>query len=201
MKFFSKIWWVLILLFCIGILSLSLRGQTGNPNSKDLLTSNWQGEGPFELSPERGRFALVYSLVEEGSVKFSQETGKFASPDVAIIENKYVSLFAPLLSFAAVPGYLAGKYLGSSQVGAFAVVSLFALFNVIIIRSIAIRLGAHPIAATIGSLIFIFATPGFSYAVNLYQHHLSTFLVLFSIYLLIRFDNFWSLLGVFSYQL
>lgn len=186
-----------LILFTVLILGLSLRGVMGNPSSQQLNSSKWKEKGPFELSPERGRFALLYSVVEDHSFQFSENIGKFATPDVAVSHGKYVSLFAPLLSFIAIPGYIIGKYFGASQVGAFAMVSIFALLNMMLLRLIAIRLGANSISATIGALIFLFGTPAFSYAVNLYQHHISTFLLLLSVYTLLRTQKFWSILIVF----
>src|SRR5690606_17399700 len=125
-----------------------------------------------------GRFALAYSLIENNSFYFTEEIARFASPDVGFHKGNYVSLFAPLLSFLATPGYLLGKYLGASQVGAFATISVFAILNLLLIRSVATKLGANSIAATIGAISFVFASPAFAYAVNLYQHHVSTFLIL-----------------------
>ena len=95
------------------------------------------------------------------------------------------------------PGYLIGKSLGASQVGAFSIISLFAILNVILLRAIAIKLGANQIASTIASLLFLFGTPAFAYGVNLYQHHVSTFLMLISLYALLRFKNIIALLIVF----
>ncbi len=184
---------ILFFLFCALILLLSLRGLSGNPNITALRTEVWRDNGPFELSPERGRFALLYAIIENKTFSFSRELAFFTAPDVAYMDGRYVSLFAPGLSFIVMPGYLIGKYFGISQVGTFAVVSLFALSNVLLIRSIAIRLGAHTIAATIAAFGFIFATPAYAYAVNLYQHHISTFLILVCFYLLIRFNTAWSL--------
>ncbi len=183
--------------FCGLILALSLRGLGGNPGPKELNSTIWREDGPFELSPERGRFALLYSIAENHSFQFSNDIGKFAIPDVAISKNKYVSLFAPFLSFITTPGYIIGKIFGVSQVGTFAVISIFAIINLILIRSIAIRLGANPIPSIIGGLVFLFATPAFSYAVNLYQHHVSLFLLLLSIYLLLKSNKIWSQLLVF----
>lgn len=176
---------------------LALRGLSGNPTAEVLNTKYWEDNGPFELSPERGRFALLYSIVEDKSFYFSKSIAMFATPDVGIHNGHYVSLFAPLLSFLSIPGFIMGKYLGASQVGAFAIVSIFALLNFILLRLIAIRLGANSAAATISSLVFLFATPAFAYAVNLYQHHISTFLVLLSIYVLLKSKRIWSLLIVF----
>ena len=178
-------------LFCLAILTLSLRGNKGNPTIDELNQNYWKDEGPFELSPDRGRFALMYSLVENKSFQFSLPIARFAAPDVAYANSQYVSLFAPALSFLIAPGYLIGKYFGIGQVGSFAVISLFSIINLVLIRAIAIRLGASAIAATIAGFVFLFATPAFSYAVSLYQHHVSTFLILFSIYSLMKWKGLW----------
>ena len=104
--------------------------------------------------------------------------------------------FSRRLFFYRNTGYIIGKFFGASQVGTFAMIALFAVFNALLIRAIAIRLGADKIAAAIGALIFLFATPAFTYAVTLYQHHISVFIILLSIYLLIRWNNFWSLSAI-----
>ncbi len=183
-------------IFCVLVLALSVRGIAGNPTAPELNRLIWKDNGPLELSPERGRFALMYAIAEEKSFSFSPDLARFAAPDVAYTAGKYVSLFAPAVSYIAVPGYLLGKMFGLAQVGAFAIIALFALINMYLIRAIAIKVGAHPVAATLGGLTFLFATPGFAYAVTLYQHHISTFLILMSIYLLIRYNTIWSLMGI-----
>lgn len=184
---------IFLFLFCAAILVLSLRGIYGNPTEKELNHNFWKENGPLELSPERGRYTLLYSLAENHTFAFSPELAKFASPDVGYIQNHYASLFAPAVSFLALPGFLIGKQFGLEQVGSFATIALFALMNVFLLRSIAIRLGAHSLAATISSIAFLFGSPAFTYATTLYQHHISTFLILASIFLLIRFNSFLSL--------
>lgn len=181
------------LIFCAAFLTLGIRGIEGNPVSTRINDATWKDEGPFELSPERGRFALTYSIIEDNSLFFSLHIARFATPDLGYIDGKYVSLFAPGISYVVIPGYIIGKSFGVAQVGTFAVISLFALLNAFLIRSIAIRFGAHPIAGKIAALTFLFATPAFAYGVSLFQHHISTFLILFSIYILVRFNNIWSL--------
>ncbi|MFH1602242.1 MAG: hypothetical protein ABIB61_04790 [Candidatus Shapirobacteria bacterium] len=176
------------------ILALSIRGIGGNPTDETLNSPEFKKNGPMELSPERGRFALIYSLIEHKSFQFELPIAQFATPDLGYKDGKYVSLFLPGVSILSIPGYLLGKIFGLAQVGTFATISLFAFFNFLLIRSIAIRLGANRMAATIGSLIFLFATPAFTYAVTLYQHHVSVFLILASLYALIRWENSWSLL-------
>jgi hypothetical protein len=185
-----------LIVFSTLVLTLSLRGLAGNPTVAQLNTPVWKEKGPLELSPDRGRYTLLLAMAEDHSFSFTPALAAFAAPDVAYTSGRYVSLFAPGVSAIILPGYLLGKNYGLSQVGSFAVISIFAIFNILLIRSIAIRLGANPTAASLGGLAFLFGTPAFAYAVSLYQHHISTFLILLSIYLLIRFKNFWSLAAI-----
>ena len=204
----------LLFLFLAVVMAFSVRGLPGNPSAAELNADKWKDNGPMELSPERGRYALLYSLAENQSFSFSLDLAKFSTPDLAYQNGKYVSLFAPGVSFFAVPGYLLGKMAGFAQVGAFSAIAFFAIINAFLIRAIAIRMGAHPLAGTIGGVGFLFASPAFAYAVSLYQHHVSTFLILAAVYLLIgkrkqeypmenekwKMENthvgFWSLVGV-----
>lgn len=185
---------VLVTLLVSLVLALSVRGLSGTPDAITLGQPAWTKSGPLELSPERGRFALLYSIVEDHSLKFSLPVARLAVPDLAINgSGEYVSLFAPAVSFIAVPGYIIGKMLGASQVGAYAVVAIFALLNFFLIRSIAIRFGAESWAALVGALSFVLATPALPYAGTLYQHHVTVFLLLLSVWALVRFQSAWSL--------
>lgn len=182
------------ILFCAVILALTLRGLSGNPILENLASPFWEKSGPFESSGERARFALMYSFIENKSLQLSIPLARFSTPDLAINkDNQYVSLFAPGVSFLIIPGYIFGKYFGVSQLGAYAVVAVFAFLNILLVRKIAVKLGANPLAANFGAFIFAFATPAFSYAVTLSQHHISTFLILFGIYLLIGKKKWFSL--------
>lgn len=172
-------------------LALSVHGLPGNISESDMNGPGWIG-GPFELSVERGRFALTYSLAENRSVHFSVALARFALPDLGFADGHYVSLFAPGVSILALPGYYLGKFFGASQVGAFMTSAVFAALNFFLIRAIAVRLGASPSAALLGSIAFLFATPAFAYATTLYQHHISTFLILSSLYLSLVSRSWWS---------
>lgn len=177
---------LLFIFFCAVVLTMALRGMAGNPVISDSYSPFYEKAGPFESSGERARFALTYSFLEEGSLHLSLPLAKFSTPDLAVDNGgRYVSLFAPGVSFLIIPGYVIGKYYGFSQLGAYAMISLFALLNIVMLRAIAIRLGVRPFAANFGAMAFAFATPAFSYAVTLSQHHISTFLILTGIYLLI----------------
>lgn len=171
------------------LLLLTVRGIAGTPTATDLLSDYWKQNGPFDLSPERGRYALMYSLAEDRSFSFSLPIARFTTPDLGYINGKYVSLFAPGVSFLVLPGYLVGKTIGIGQVGAFLAVSAFALANAALVWMLARHLGAHPAAATLGALSFLFGTPAFTYATTLYQHHISTFLLLLSIWSLVKWKD------------
>lgn len=186
-----------LILFCSAVLIFSLRGIYGTPNSHELNTLTWKDNGPLELSPERGRYALLYSVIEDKSFQFSESIGHFARPDVAMTNGRYVSLFAPGVSYVIIPGYILGKIINLGQVGSFAVIALFGLINMFLIRAITIKLGANSWAASLAGLTYLFATPAYSYAVNLYQHQLSTFLILISIFSLLYMKPFWALIIVF----
>jgi len=183
----------LFVLFVSLMLMFGLRGLPGNPSSTEINEKVWKDAGPLELSPERGRYALMLSLVEDRSFHFSLPIARFATPDLGYKNGNYVSLFAPAVSFIVAPGYILGKYFGLSQVGAFLIVVLFAILNAVLIRSIAKHLGANNLAASIAALIFLFASPAFAYAVTLYQHHITTFLILLSVWLLLKKTNMFSL--------
>ncbi len=184
------------LLFCAVILLLSIKGIPGSPMGSELTEPTWSETGPLEPSIEGGRFALLYSLVEHKSFEFSEEVALLATPDLGYRNGKYISLFAPGVSIIAMPGYIIGKMIGLSQVGSFATIAIFALMNVYLIKKIAVQLGANPMSGTIASLAFLFASPAFAYASTFYQHHISTFLILLSIFILLRFNSLISLISI-----
>jgi LmbE family N-acetylglucosaminyl deacetylase len=179
------------LLFLLIIIS-TLRGYFDIQDKNKVNSLKENQTYPFDLSPERGRFALLMSIVDNKSFNFSLPIAKFATPDLGYKNNQYVSMFAPAVSFIAIPGYVIGKYLNLSQVGAFSIISLFALLNCMLIRRISIILNASKNASLLASFIFLVATPAFTYATTLYQHHVSTLLILTSIYLLIKCKNIYS---------
>ncbi|PIR69289.1 MAG: hypothetical protein COU47_04325 [Candidatus Niyogibacteria bacterium CG10_big_fil_rev_8_21_14_0_10_46_36] len=172
------------------VLVLGVRGLPGNVNIGEMNWKTWIEDGPFETSSDRARFVLTYSFIEEQSTIFSLDAARFAVPDLGMSSSgDYVSLFAPGVSFLVIPGYIVGKFFGASQAGTYAVIMLFAFLNALLLRAIAIRLGAHPIASHMGALAFLFASPAFAYAVALYQHHVSLFLILASLYIAMRWKG------------
>ena len=182
----------LFLLFCALILLLAVKGLAGNPSVEQINSTQWKEDGPFELSPERGRFAVIYSLAEDGSTNFSLPLAQFTTPDLGYINGSYVSLFNPGVPFLAAAGYLIGKIFGFAQVGSFLVIAVFALLNATLIFVIARKVGAHQLAGYVAALVFLFGTPAFAYGTTLYQHHVSVLLILLSVFLLLRYNSAWS---------
>lgn len=192
-----KIFLQIVLFFMIGLILFSnIHGRTGNPTITELNTNFWKEGGPLEVSPERGRYALLYSLVEDKSFTFSLPVAQFATPDLGYIDGNFVSLFAPGVSFIVIPGYLIGKYFGISQVTTFGMIALFGLLNAFLIRKISLMLGASKVFANTASLIYIFATPAFVYSLTLYQHQISTFIILLSLFALLKWQDYKALLVV-----
>lgn len=193
----EKILLVLSMFLIVVIFSLAIRGMNGNPDSEMLQSKHWTWDGPLELSPERGRIALLYSFVEDHSLQFSLDVARLAIPDLAVNSSgKYVSLFSPGPSFLAIPGYLLGKQFGVSIVGAFATSAFFAILNLILIYAISIQLKSSRSAALLGALTFSFATPAFVYASELYQHHMTVFFLLISVWAMMRFQRSFFALAI-----
>ncbi|MBP7859424.1 glycosyltransferase family 2 protein [Patescibacteria group bacterium] len=187
LKFFGlvSIVSIILLIILIGV----VKGAPGNPNDKTLNNDYWKDYGPIELSPDRGRFALTYSIAENNSVSFSLPVARFATPDLGYKDGYFVSLFAPGVSFVVLPGYLLGRIFNGSQIGTFLVISVFAFINFWLIYGISKKNKSNTFASLLAAGIFSLATPALSYGGSLYQHHISTFLILFSLWLLITVKN------------
>jgi hypothetical protein len=188
-----KIGSLLITLFVTLVLAFTLTGDNQPLNNQYFENPETLGLGHFENSPPRARFALTYAIAEQKTTILNTSLAKFSTPDLAKSGDNYVSLFAPGPSVVVIPGFIVGKALGSAQTGAFAVVSVFALLNFLLIRAISIKVGANKFAATLGALTYLIATPALVYAGVLYQHHMSVFLILAGIYSLYRFKPFTAL--------
>ena len=107
------------------LLMLTLHGRPGNPAPEEILENLRGPSQPFELSPERGRYALTMSVVENNSFFFTTPIARFVVPDLGYIGGKYVSLFAPGVSLLAVPLYSLGKSLGLAQIMTFSLSAIF----------------------------------------------------------------------------
>ncbi|HBC72802.1 MAG: hypothetical protein UX91_C0006G0042 [Candidatus Amesbacteria bacterium GW2011_GWB1_47_19] len=166
------------------LLMLTLHGRPGNPAPEEILENLRGPSQPFELSPERGRYALTMSVVENNSFFFTTPIARFVVPDLGYIGGKYVSLFAPGVSLLAVPLYSLGKSLGLAQIMTFSLSAIFAWANLVLIFLILRRLLGNPYPGLVAGLVFTFASPAWAYSATFYQHHLTTFLLLSCFYML-----------------
>jgi hypothetical protein len=193
----KKILPILFLLLLGSVLYiLTLRGNHGAPSPVWIKEVGTQLSQPFELSPERGRYLLLYSLVEDHSFSLSPELAKAASPDVGVYKGKYYIFFAPGISLFSIPLYMLGKSFDLPQVFAFFTISFFAIMNLIFIYLIARTVLKTSIwAALAGALTFGFASSSWNYAITMYQHHVTTFFILSSIFMVWKFrrtHKFWK---------
>src|SRR3989344_440537 len=181
---------ILIILFGSLFYLLTLRGVPGNIKPGDIKNNLDQVTKPLELSPERGRFILTMSLVENRSFSLTKKLGEAAYPDVGFHDGKLYIFFAPGVSILAIPFYTMGKIFNLSQVFTFAIISIFAVANLVLIyilsRSI---LNLSVRLSLLATINFGFATTSWSYAVTLYQHHVSLFLLLSGFYLVYKFKE------------
>jgi hypothetical protein len=181
----------IMLITCL-ILLVTVKGVAGNPTPIQILNQLSSESRPFELSPERGRYALTASMVDEKSVFFSPETASYVVPDLGYANGHFVSLFAPGVSMLAAPLYMIGKRIDMAQYLTFLTSSLFALANVLLIILLVKKLTKNVYTGIVTGLTFLFATNAWVYATTLYQHHISTFLILVSIYLISGKIRYWT---------
>lgn len=188
MKNFLAIFFIIVL--ASGLYALTLRGVHGNPKAETIKATLEEAPKPFELSPERGRFAHVLSLSENNSYALSKTLGEFVYPDVGWSEGKFYSFFAPGISYMVLPFYELGKNYELSQLFTFAFISLVSILALIFLFKIAREILKLPIWASIlAVVIFAFGSTAWSYAVTLYQHHVTVFFMLSAVYCIWRYKQ------------
>lgn len=204
----EKISIFIIFVFAVCLYGLTLHGVWGSPGPSEFKGNLDQQARPFELSPERGRYAHIYSLAENHTYTLNQDWANVVYPDVGIHDGKFYSFFAPGISYMATPLYMLGKYINLGQVFSFSLVSLFSIAALITLYVIARNiLKLSNWAALFSVFAFGFASSAWGYAVTLYQHHITTFLILFALYAVWKFKQqdtykwFWSVVVGLCYAL
>jgi hypothetical protein len=196
---------LLFFLFCTALYLATIKGTPGNPDAKQIRAQD-SATKPFELSPERGRFAHTVAFAEQGSFSLSQDLADAVYPDVGYVDGRFYSFFAPGIAILAVPLYKLGSQYNLAQVASFSLITLFALGNLAVLYRIGREMFKVSIpAALVAPLIFAFGSTSWSYATTLYQHHLTTFFVLSAFYAVWRYAKrtrsgmFWGAYVWFSY--
>lgn len=168
-------------LFILGVLlyGMTIRGMYGKPDIATVKDRLDLPTYPFELSPERGRYATLVALAEDHTFALREELGQLAYPDVGVYKNRFYSYFAPGISILAYPLYNLGLTYNIPQVAAYSVVAMFAVLNLLCLYYISRYIFKFPLwAALFAPILFGFGTPSWSYAITLYQHHATTFFIL-----------------------
>ncbi len=162
---------------------LTIRGISGAPVTSDIKNNLDQAARPLELSPERGRYALIMSLMTRGRFDLDSELAEAVYPDVGWYDGRFYILFAPGISLMAIPLYLIGLQLGIPQVASFFLSSLFATLCAVVIYKISRNIFSLPNWLSLfASLSYCFGSISWVYAVSLYQHQATTFFILSGIY-------------------
>lgn len=168
----------LLMLFIISVFLLTLKGNSGNPSPFEIEDNLRKRGEPFELSPERGRYAQTQSLAEDHSFFLRKDIARYVTPDLGYIDGKFISLFSPGMSILAIPLYVIGAKFQIAQVVTFSLPVIFAILNFLLIIKISRKFNINLRSALIAGLAFLFATPAFAYSVSFYQHQTTTFLLL-----------------------
>lgn len=178
-KFVAPILFFIISFF---LLTLLIKGEPGSPLNFQY-NYDTKVSGPFESSMSNSRFALTRSIIDYGSLTFTEKLARFASPDVADYNNKFFTLFTPGVSFIGVPFYVLGDLFGIPQLFTYLTTIIFALINIFLVGKLSEKLGASFFAGVFGGLTFLFATNALGYSLTFSQHHYSTFVILLGLLL------------------
>lgn len=161
----------------------TLRGMNGNYNDPSQLSSQIKVTGPFETSHERSPYALLLSWLTYHSVSLSQQLADFASPDVGIYDSKYFSYFPPGVSAVVAPFYLLGLQFNMGLLFIHIGISIFSILTLIVMYLIGIQiLRLRSVLVIICVFTYAFATTSWSYAITIYQHSITTLLLLSGFY-------------------
>lgn len=179
----QKILLTLLLLMAVLLYAVTIRGIPGNPPGSLIKNNLDQAAKPFELSPERGRYILLLSLAENRSFALSKELADAAYPDVGYHQGRYYIFFAPGISLLAWPLYTLGSQINLGQVAAYSTIALFAVLNIFVLFRIARDILKLPVWVSLAvPMMFAFGSNSWSYAITMYQHHVTTFFIISSFY-------------------
>lgn len=174
---------ILIFIVSLVLFAVTLRGIPGNPTGSMVKNNLDQVSKPLELSPERGRYLLLMSLAENNSFSLNKTLADAAYPDIGWYQGKFYIFFAPGVSIIALPMYILGKSYGLAQVFSFFSISIVTSLTLVFLFKIGKHIFKLPIwASLLAPLIFGFSSTSWSYAITLYQHQITTFCIVASVY-------------------
>ena len=179
----NKLAILFIILVSASLYAFTIRGEVGNfSDARDYQGASATG-GPFESSHERAPYMQMLSIIDRQAFDLTQEQADFAAPDAGYENGKFYSLFPPGVSLSLIPLYVLGSQYDLGQVFAYATMALFTVLTMVFIFMISRQiLGLSVWASIFGALIFGFASTSWGYAITIYQHVTTAFLVIFGFY-------------------
>lgn len=199
---------ILIAVFLISLIfyTLTLKGVAGNPKVATFKSQLEKPTGPFELSNERDRYLLMVSLVFRKTFALSKYLADIALPDVGYYRGNYFIYFPPGVSLLVLPVYYLGLQFGYAQLFSYFAVSFFASVSLLFLYKICRNIINLPVWSSVFAvLVFAFSSTSWSYAVTLYQHHITDFLLLSSFYAVWKYKQkkktafLWAFIVWFNY--
>lgn len=196
----SFIFCLILIILGIFIYALVLKGIWGNIPSSALKENT-----EFSLR-DRGRYVLTENLIANRSFALNREQADLAAPDAGYFKGKWYEVYPPGMSIIVIPFYLIGYQYSLSLVASFAMGGIFAILILVLIFLISRQIFKLPYwACFLASLIFGFTSISLGYATTLFQHHVTTFLILLAFYSAFqykihkRWGFLWGFLVWFSY--
>jgi hypothetical protein len=184
----NKILIIVVFVLMSTVFFLTLRGTAKTIDSASDI-SHTQKTGPFESSHERSTYATLIALHETGSPVLTRPLANFGVPDVGLYHNKLLSFFPLGLPYLLYPLFLFGIVTGLGQIATYFTIILFSVGNTILIYFIIRKIFKASLSAGLmAALIYALATPGLSYAATIYQHQVTVFFLLLTIFLSSHLD-------------
>ncbi len=188
---------ILFLIFIpIFFYSLTLRGYSGNLNTEKAMIDYTNGRigeialGPFESSHETSPYVFMLSMLQNHTISLPKGFADFGVPDIGYHNSKFYSFFPPGVPIIIMPLYIIGSYFNLGQLISYLTIPLLAVGILILLYLISFQIfGVSKALALIPPLVFAFGSTSWSYAITIYQHIPSVFLMLFSYYLVWRYSR------------
>ncbi|NTU46195.1 glycosyltransferase family 39 protein [Candidatus Roizmanbacteria bacterium] len=195
-----------IIFLGIALYGSTIKGTFGNYKTVQQMTTLGETTKPFESSHERATFSQTISILVHKRFDLPLDFANFSAPDVGYHKGKFFSYFPPGISFLIMPLYLFGSTLNLNLLLAYATIPLISVLSLIMLYLIASQIFRFPLWVSLASvMIYAFATTSWSYAITIYQHSATTFLLLLMYYAVWKYTQaqkmrvVWALVVGFSY--
>ncbi|NTU73778.1 hypothetical protein HGB07_06475, partial [Candidatus Roizmanbacteria bacterium] len=177
-------------IFVISLLfyGLTMKGSMGNYKTVAEFQKFTAATRPFESSHERATFSQTVAMLSLHRFDLPKDYADFSAPDVGYLKGKFYSYFPPGISYLIMPLYILGTSLNINMLLAYATIPLCTALSLIFLFLIARHTLRLPLWTSLASvMIFGFATTSWSYAITIYQHSITTLLLLLTFYMVWRY--------------